>query len=124
MGSMAKHPDQSHGWRMFRFNDSIFGEKGLNENVIDEGEHNLCASTLYKGTINLKANGYDKDKVSIVILLLEDLLQLTMKYLNGHISLNESTKNPIEIFGMIQYVSIMLFADLTDLSTEKTIEIL
>lgn len=109
---------------MFRPNDSIVVEKVLSEDTIDERAHNLCASALSKLSINLKANGYDEDDVSIVTLLLEDLLQLTMKYLNRHLSLNESSKKTIEMSEMIQYVSIMLIGNLTGLIADKKIEVL
>lgn len=82
---------------MYQPDECLIVEQDFTGDVIDDHTHQFCASALSNLSISLKANGYDENEASIVILLLEDLLKLTKKFLNGHIPLNESGQKPIEI---------------------------
>lgn len=109
---------------MFRPKDILFVAQDFHSDAIDECAHKFCASALSKLSTYLRANGYHDDYFWIVTLLLEELFQLKMKYVNGHISYNETNQKPVEISEMIQYLLKMLFGNLTGLNINKTIDFL
>lgn len=61
--------------------------------------------------VELKSNGFDSDKLSTVCLLLEDVLHITRRNLNGYIALHEPGRKPVQMAEILKYVAVMLFGN-------------
>lgn len=56
--------------------------------------------------MELKANRFESNNLSFFFFVLEDVIQLIRKNLNGYIALKEPGRKPVQLADMLQFFSL------------------
>lgn len=94
-------------------------EKDFRNDMVLERADQFCKYTVEQLIIELKANGFESDRMSILCLLFEKVLQVTRRNTNGYIAIHEPGTTQIKISDVLKFVSFMLFSSLTSLKFEN-----
>lgn len=90
--------------------------------MVYERARSFCVAAIKLLDTELRIHSLDKSHIAIVFLVLQHVLELAMKNLNGHIALNDPGRHPLKIPDMLRCVSVLFLSSLRDITVEKVIE--
>ena len=91
---------------------------------ISERARLFCASAVNHIQVELDVRSLQATRVGLIVLLVDDVLYLCLKWLNEHVMLNEKQMNCFKKHEMYRYLAVLLFSHCTGFSFGKTMEIL
>lgn len=115
--------DASYQFRRVIVEESSRFELEVCSNVFSERARLFCSTTMTRMLRELRADGFDVERVRVVFLLCEKFIGCYKKGLTAITPTTTFSNDNIKA-DMIQFMSVVLFTDLYWLSLEKAIDVL
>lgn len=121
----GQHRDPTQGWRV----TNVTGERLLLEDVfvekvIGERARVFCTSAMERLEVERLVRQLGTTRADYLVLFVDELLHTCLGWLNEYIVLHRRDMQPLKIYDLYRYVSILLLSHCTGFSFQKTIDIL